>query len=538
MTRQTEILLSVCACVLAPACGDNKTNSNSGPDAGMATDGPNDSGMRPTDAKIDAPEGSGSGSGMPALMPILDYSFEDVGSTVADSSGNAFDGTLTGDPGSIWTNGGRNGNGLWLQNPGANMATAEYVSLPSGVFTGVTDYTITFWVKLDQNLAWQRVYDFGNGLSGAANRFAYFTPLGFLPNPDVGLMADVFTAAGGSNQMTADDNIVNTQTQFPIGVWKHVAITTSAGVQTMYVDGFPVGTLTGDAVPASQLEPLAPQSWLGRSRFAPADPGLDGTLDDFYVFNKALTSDEIATQLALPQKDYTYWRFDEGTGTTAADLSDYKNTAALENGVTWDSDARLGGAVQLPGGAAGATGPTVELAKNPLADCTNQLTIAAWVKLDALTAWTQIFEVTSDVGVPGEEWLDLISYDGAAPHFAMITSTGDNLDLVAASNPFDNGSGQADGKWHHIAVTVAPDATDNTKNDVVMYGDGAVIGSVTTTAYVSAFSSTTTGAPMTHAWLGKSRFSDPYLAGSLDDLRVSCRAYTADEIKNLATPAK
>ncbi|HEY1547184.1 MAG TPA: LamG domain-containing protein [Kofleriaceae bacterium] len=536
MSRQ--IVMLFCAFVVAPSCGDNTSNHNAGPDGGAPADAPSDAATM-TDGKIDAPLGSGSGSGSSGLAPILGYAFEDVGSTVADSSGHAFDGTLTGDPSSIWTNGGRNGNGLWLQNPGANMATSEFVSLPSGVFTNVTDYSVAFWVKLDQNLAWQRVYDFGNGLTGTANRFAYFTPLGFLPNPDVGLMADVFTAAGGSNASTADDNIVNTQTQFPVGVWKHVAITSSAGVQTMYVDGFPVGTITGDVVAASQLEPLGPQSWLGKSRFAPADPGLDGTLDDFYIFNKALSADEIATQLALPQKDYTYWRFDEGTGATAADLSDYKNTAALENGVTWDSSARLGNGVELPGAAAAATGPTVELAKNPLADCTNQLTIAVWVKLPALTPWTQIFEVTSDTGAVGEEWIDLISYDGTAPHFAMITSTANNVDLVGATNPFDDGTGHADGKWHHLAVTVAPDTGNPAMNDVVMYGDGVVIGNTTTTAYVSAFSSATTGAPMTHSWLGKSRFgTDPYLAGSLDDLRVSCRAYTADEIKNLATPAK
>lgn len=535
MTRQTVML---CACAAVSACGDNTmVHDNAGADGGAIADAPGDA-APPADAKIDAPRGSGSGSGTQGLTPLLDYAFEDIGTTVADSSGHAFDGTLTGDPSSIWIAGGRNGNGLWLQNPGANMATTEYVSLPSGVFAGVTDYSIAFWVKLDQNLAWQRVYDFGNGASGTANRFAYFTPLGYLPSPDVGLMADVFTAAGGSNQMTADDNIVNTQTQFPVGVWKHVAITSSGGVQAMFVDGFPAGTLGGDSVPGSQLEPLAPQSWLGRSRFAPADPGLDGTLDDFYIYGAALTADEIQTQLALPQKDYTYWRFDEGAGTTAADLSDYKNTASLEGGAAWDPDARLGGAVQLPGAAAGTSGPMVALAANPLADCTDQLTIAVWVKLQALTPWTQVFEATSDVGVPGEEWIDLISYDGAAPHFAMITSTADNIDLVASSNPFDNGSGSADGKWHHLAVTVAPDGSDAGKSDVTMYGDGAVIGSATTTASVSAFSSATTGAPMTSYWLGKSRFSDPYLAGSLDELRVSCRAYTADEIKNLATPAK
>jgi hypothetical protein len=37
-------------------------------------------------------------------------------------------------------------------------------------------------------------------------------------------------------------------------------------------------------------------------------------------------------------------------------------------------------------------------------------------------------------------------------------------------------------------------------------------------------------------WIGRSHFvsSDPYLNASVDEFRVSCRTYTADEIKNLA----
>src|SRR5262245_30484722 len=129
MTRMTVSLL--CACIALPACGDNKT-VNSNADAGVTHDAP------PADADIDAPVGSGSDSGVPGPSPVLAYSFEDVGATVADSSGHAFDGTLTGDPNAIWASG-RNGNGLHLANPALGNAATEYVSLPSGVLAGVTD---------------------------------------------------------------------------------------------------------------------------------------------------------------------------------------------------------------------------------------------------------------------------------------------------------------------------------------------------------------------------------------------------------------
>ena len=59
---------------------------------------------------------------------------------------------------------------------------------------------------------------------------------------------------------------------------------------------------------------------------------------------------------------------------TANDSSDNAIPTALANGVTWTT-GRLGGAIDFPGGAAGATGPTVTLGDNPLAACTNQLTV-------------------------------------------------------------------------------------------------------------------------------------------------------------------
>lgn len=39
----------------------------------------------------------------------------------------------------------------------------------------------------------------------------------------------------------------------------------------------------------------------------------------------------------------------------------------------------------------------------------------------------------------------------------------------------------------------------------------------------------------TNVWLGRSQYAaDPYLNGTLDDVRMSCRAYSDDEIAALA----
>jgi hypothetical protein len=82
----------------------------------------------------------------------------------------------------------------------------------------------------------------------------------------------------------------------------------------------------------------------------------------------------------------------------------------------------------------------------------------------------------------------------------------------------------ADDSWHHVAVTM--DATSN----VSLYIDGAQIQVESTAAKASDFA----GTAITQAYLAKSRGNDPYFNGSIDELRIACRAYTPDEIKNLA----
>jgi hypothetical protein len=41
---------------------------------------------------------------------------------------------------------------------------------------------------------------------------------------------------------------------------------------------------------------------------------------------------------------------------------------------------------------------------------------------------------------------------------------------------------------------------------------------------------------LTGGYLGRSRAQDPYLNGAIDELRIACRAFTPDEIKNFSRP--
>ncbi len=473
--------------VALPSCGDNGTSA---PVDGKGSGTPD---AASHDAALDAPDAP-SGD----LHLMLHYAFEDSTTVVTDSSLRHKNGTLTDVSG--WTADGRDGRALAMT--GANPA-AVYVSLPDGVLTGVDDFTISFWLKLKTVSPWARVYDFGNGLADPANRFMYFTPQGFAGSVN-GTMASSYGGAA------ANELVAIAPTKLPTGAGKHVAIVGTGGTRTVYIDGFPaVHVEDGPNVPPREMEPISGNSWLGKSRFP--DPGLDGTLDEFRIYDRALAQTEVA-DLAWPGMDYSYWRFDEGSGATTRDSSDRQVPTALSGEVTWTT-GRLGQAIAFPGGASGATGPTVTFATNPIAGCTTELTVAAWIKLDEVQPWARVF----DFGTATTRFIYLAPSDGAGMHFAMVSENG-AFDLVSPTVPVS-----ADGMWHHVAATVAADGT------VTLYADGAA-GARGTSANVTPADF----ASMTDLWLGKSRFPDPYLHGAIDEMRIGCRALTADEIKDLS----
>ena len=116
-----------------------------------------------------------------------------------------------------------------LQMTGDNPAT-KYVSLPDGVLTGVTDFSISFWVKLNTVSAWARIYDFGNGQPDPGEPVHVL--LGQrVRRPDHGVMASSYGGAA------TNENAFTSHTQLPTGVWKHVVITGHDGDRTIYIDG-------------------------------------------------------------------------------------------------------------------------------------------------------------------------------------------------------------------------------------------------------------------------------------------------------------
>jgi len=195
---------------------------------------------------------------------------------------------------------GKIGNAVKLSGNG------EYVNLPSGIVSGLNDFTISAWVNPSQNSAWSRVFDFGTGTT--ANMFLTLSAGG-------GPLRFAITTGGGGAEQRIDG-----PGTLPLGNWSHVAVTLSGNTGTLYVNGNPVGTNSNMTLHPSDLGATT-QNYIGRSQYP--DPYLDATVDDFQIYDDALTAADIAA-LASGQPgagNVASYKFDEDSGPTALDSS-------------------------------------------------------------------------------------------------------------------------------------------------------------------------------------------------------------------------
>jgi hypothetical protein len=206
----------------------------------------------------------------PQQDPVVWYQFDQSsGTTATDSSGNGQHATLVN--GASWI-GGTIGNAVNLD--GSN----DYVSMPTGVVSSLNDFTIATWVNLDSSSNWSRIFDFGTGTS--VNMF--LTP----QNGSTGAVRFAITTGGGSSEQQ-----ITGSSALPTGTWTHVAVTKSGNTGTLYVNGSVVGTNNSMSLSPASLGNTN-QNWIGQSQYS-ADPNLDGQIDDFRIYNRALSGSEV-----------------------------------------------------------------------------------------------------------------------------------------------------------------------------------------------------------------------------------------------------
>jgi hypothetical protein len=200
------------------------------------------------------------------------YAMED---NVNDGSGNGRNGTAQ--VGSSFGTG-PTGYGKAIVFDG----TSGYVDLPIGtLIQSLTSATFATWVNwAGTGGAWSRIFDFGTGIE---------VNMWLTPNAAGGPRFAITTSGSvGESRLTG-------QARLPGGGWHHVAVAIDGATSEMqlYVDGAVVASGPTSVLPADLGNTT--QNWIGRSQYAEqyGDPYLDGSVDDFRIYNRALSGPEI-----------------------------------------------------------------------------------------------------------------------------------------------------------------------------------------------------------------------------------------------------
>jgi hypothetical protein len=203
----------------------------------------------------------------------------------------------------------------------------------------------------------------------------------------------------------------------------------------------------------------------------------------------------------------TYLKFDEVSGSTAADSSGNGWDAMLYNGPSWVSGV-YGNAVSLV-----SSSSQYGMFPDGVVSGLNDFTIAAWIQVTSFADWARIF----DFGTGADNYMFLCPQAGGTtglPRFAIRTpSIGEQV--------INSSTALSVNTWTHVAITLSGKTGR-------MYLNGTLVGTNSNMTLDPASLSVTT-----KNYLGRSQFADPYLDGALDDFRIYYYALNQDAVMAL-----
>jgi DUF1680 family protein len=219
---------------------------------------------------------------------------------------------------------------------GSPLGHAEHVTLPEGIVSGLTDFTVASWINLS-------LYDRAGLSDGKADPAILNNGVALFdfgsPNPEYAAvpLARMYMIVRLSNERPVPRFAITTsgekgeqridgEAALPIDQWTHIAITRRGDTGTMYVNGAAVGTNTAMTLKPSDLGATR-GNWIGRHQFPQRTISyLNAAVDEFQIFDRALTAAEV---LSLTQSaggstgggNVAWYRFDDADGPTATDSS-------------------------------------------------------------------------------------------------------------------------------------------------------------------------------------------------------------------------
>ena len=281
-------------------------------------------------------------------------------------------------------------------------------------------------------------------------------------------------------------------------------------------------TITADASDSDgsvgKVEFFAGSTLLGEDTSSPYSFSWTNVPTGTYILTARATDDGGATATSAPVSVtvtgpsgsdlFAHWKFDEGTGSTAADSSGNGHTGTL-NGPAWTTLGQIGGALDFDG-----VDDRVDV--GTLSVPGSGVTLAMWFKAD-------------DFGVSDARLISKSTGTAEADHYFMLSTVDSGgmklrfrLKTQGSTSTLIAGSGTlSPGVWTHAAVTY-----DGTMMRI--YKDGGPVGSTPKSGSMDAGNSVQVA-------IGRNPTGYGPFDGLIDDVRIFTRALSDAEIQALAT---
>ena len=411
---------------------------------------------------------------------VAHWAFEEgSGSQLVDISGNNHTGTISG--AAVWTDG-VVGQALDLQGGYGIVSDDATLDLKKNL-------TLAAWVRpseiQEQSLLKKAITDAADGyeLSLSANGYPYV----YFNQDTYGTL--LFLEANDPYPTNGD--------------WMHLAVTYDSDDIHFYVNGaLSASKAAGANIALNSIPFTIGGGGDGADRFS-------GTIDEARVYDGPLTAVEIA---ALADEEpppppppvpglAAHWRFDEGSGSLVIDASPNQNDGSINGTGTW---------VEGVDNLALDVDGHCTVPDDPSLDVTGEITLAAWLRPDAVTTQYVLKKALADE-VDGFE-LSLSS--GGYPFVRFNqASSGNDYRINANSDYPSNGV-----DWMHVAATY-----DGSR--IRLYVNGILEQTAEITFAI--------GTNDLAVGLGSQEDGIRPFLGAMDDLRIYDRALTGTEVSDL-----
>ncbi|OGB77020.1 hypothetical protein A2476_01365, partial [candidate division CPR3 bacterium RIFOXYC2_FULL_35_7] len=413
------------------------------------------------------------------------WKMEETVSPSIDSSGNSNNGTWNGD--TTFTTG-KYGDSISLDGTGDYVTTVN-----SSIFSNPNG-SISLW--------------FNSSITCTGNKFLF-------GDRNIGnyiqLWCDSSDNLGIRISNVSSYDILTSGTDYIDGKWHQTVITWGSNGLKLYVDGIQKGsnTYTGAWTGNNIFYIGTVQTYAGINDF-------NGQIDEFRIYNRALSYTEIQQLYNYAPSPYVYWKFDENTGNTVNNSSINVVTGTLNGtGNHWNEGKR---------------GKTGSFGGNTYADfmSTTALngttfpssgTITFWFKINNNATWNNWNGIVSTVDNRGDtppNWfnIDKCGSDPAASQiYVYFTNSSAQQTIVSTTSNFG-----AENGWTYFTVI-----WDQSTSTVKIYANSKLDkfqDSVTT--WPSIFPT---------FQIAKDRiFSDRYFDGLIDDFKIYNYARTPSQI--------